>query len=272
MSIRNDYHIHSEISPDGKSDMEHMCQSAIEKKIQEIVFTDHYECYAYGVRSKYFDSEYVRTYFEHIEKVQKKYQGILNVKSGIELGQSYLNPSEAKNVLNHSFDYVIGSVHKLGNMDLGWIQFKESNVRCIGDTYYRCLEELAKKGEYDCIGHLDYYKKHCARARLSDQFEYYRPIIKKILKYIIERGKGIEVNTACMGMLMEETMPDLPILELYRELGGSIITVGSDAHTPDRVGYGIEQVRKKLLKAGFTQITVYEKRVPRQIDLAEMTK
>ena len=196
MSIRNDYHIHSEISPDGKSDMEHMCQSAIEKKIQEIVFTDHYECYAYGVRSKYFDSEYVRTYFEHIEKVQKKYQGILNVKSGIELGQSYLNPSEAKNVLNHSFDYVIGSVHKLGNMDLGWIQFKESNVRCIGDTYYRCLEELAKKGEYDCIGHLDYYKKHCARARLSDQFEYYRPIIKKILKYIIERGKGIEVNTA----------------------------------------------------------------------------
>lgn len=92
MSIRNDYHIHSEISPDGKSDMEHMCQSAIEKKIQEIVFTDHYECYAYGVRSKYFDSEYVRTYFEHIEKVQKKYQGILNVKSGIELGQSYLNP------------------------------------------------------------------------------------------------------------------------------------------------------------------------------------
>ena len=224
MSIRNDYHIHSEISPDGKSDMEHMCQSAIEKKIQEIVFTDHYECYAYGVRSKYFDSEYVRTYFEHIEKVQKKYQGILNVKSGIELGQSYLNPSEAKN------------------------------------------------GEYDCIGHLDYYKKHCARARLSDQFEYYRPIIKKILKYIIERGKGIEVNTACMGMLMEETMPDLPILELYRELGGSIITVGSDAHTPDRVGYGFEQVRKKLLKAGFTQITVYEKRVPRQIDLAEMTK
>jgi len=75
-----------------------------------------------------------------------------------------------------------------------------------------------------------------------------------------------------MGMLMEETMPDLPILELYRELGGSIITVGSDAHTPDRVGYGFEQVRKKLLKAGFTQITVYEKRVPRQIDLAEMTK
>lgn len=47
-----------------------------------------------------------------------------------------------------------------------------------------------------------------------------------------------------MGMLMEETMPDLPILELYRELGGSIITVGSDAHTPDRVGYGFEQVRK----------------------------
>ena len=104
-----------------------------------------------------------------ISKKYKKYQGILNVKSGIELGQSYLNPSEAKNVLNHSFDYVIGSVHKLGNMDLGWIQFKESNVRCIGDTYYRCLEELAKKGEYDCIGHLDYYKKHCARARLSDQ-------------------------------------------------------------------------------------------------------
>lgn len=272
MSIRIDYHTHSEISPDGKSDMEHMCQSAIEKKIQEIVFTDHYECYAYGVRSRNFNSEYVRTYFEHIEKIQKKYQGILNVKSGMELGQSYLNSGEAKNVLNHPFDYVIGSLHKLGNIDLGWIQFTESNAGYIGDTYYHCLEELAKNGEYDCIGHLDYYKKHCARAGLSDRFEHYRPIIKNILMHIIEGGKGIEVNTACMGGLIEETMPDLPILELYRELGGSIITVGSDAHTPDRIGYGFEQARKKLLKAGFTQITVYEKRVPRQISLAEMTE
>lgn len=181
-------------------------QSAIEKKIQEIVFTDHYECYAYGVRSRNFHSEYVRTYFEHIEKIQKKYQGILNVKSGVELGQSYLNSGEAKNVLNHPFDYVIGSLHKLGNIDLGWIQFTESNAGYIGDTYYRCLEELAKNGEYDCIGHLDYYKKHCARAGLSDRFEHYRPIIKNILMHIIERGKGIEVNTACMGVLIEETM------------------------------------------------------------------
>ena len=260
MSIRIDYHTHSEISPDGKSDMEHMCQSAIEKKIQEIVFTDHYECYAYGVRSRNFHSEYVRTYFEHIEKIQKKYQGILNVKSGVELGQSYLNSSEAKNVLNHPFDYVIGSLHKLGNIDLGWIQFTESNAGYIGDTYYRCLEELAKNGEYDCIGHLDYYKKHCARAGLSDRFEHYRPIIKNILMHIIERGKGIEVNTGGFKYGLGHPNPTEDIIKRYHELGGEIITMGADAHVPEYVAYEFDKTAQIIKNCGFKYYTVFKNR------------
>lgn len=95
MSIRNDYHIHSEISPDGKSDMEHMCQSAIERKFRRLFL----RIIMNVMHMEWEVNTLIQNMLEHILSISKKYKkipGILNVKSGIELGQSYLNPSEAK--------------------------------------------------------------------------------------------------------------------------------------------------------------------------------
>lgn len=247
--ITCDHHIHSSISPDGKASMEEMCEAAIGKGMKEVAFTDHYECYYGGIRGRYFDRDYLKRYFRELEKCRQKYDGRLVIRAGVELGQSHLDNSEAEMVRGFPFDYILGSVHKLGNVDLAWIRLTDINMQGIADTYYAEMKRLSMYGIYDCLGHLDYIKKHCARCGVPYDEERYFGIMEKILRNVICRGKGIEVNTACMGTVLEETMPDMPVLKLYRELGGKIVKTGSDAHTPERIGYGFEKAEERIKRS-----------------------
>ena len=264
MIIRCDYHVHSRISPDGHSPMTEMCDAALLNGLTEIAFTDHYECYSMGVRSRNFDEACADRYFAELEECRKAYDGRIRVLAGVELGQSHLNRDEALRLLSRPYDYVLGSVHKLGNVDLSLIRLTENSRDLIGDTYYEYLYEMAVSGEYDCIGHLDYFKKQCAKCSVGYSFERYESRVRDILNVVIERGKGLEINTACLdsvpGPAAEETMPDMDILRIYKELGGSIVTAGSDAHRADRIGYGFERAAEKLKKAGIDHLSRYRRR------------
>ncbi|MDO5425300.1 MAG: histidinol-phosphatase HisJ family protein [Eubacteriales bacterium] len=260
--IRYDYHVHSSISPDGRASMEEMCESAIEKGMEEVVFTDHYEFYAHGVTRQWFHEEYLKRYFETVGRCREQFAGRLTVKSGMEYGQLHLYPERTADfVKSHPYDFVLGAVHKIENVDLAQITVTKENAEWIGDAYYYHLLELSEVGEFDCIAHLDYFKKHCAKQGLPDLYEKYQPFIKKVLENVIKRGKGIELNTACMGGVLEETMPGPPTLALYKELGGTIVTVGSDSHRPERIGYGFDAVYQELKKAGFRAVATYQNRI-----------
>ena len=233
MKILYDYHMHSEISPDAHFSMEAMCESALENGMREIAFTDHYEFYVNGVVRPWFNERYVEKYFETLEECRKKFEGRLSIKSGMEFGQLDISPECNKTVRRYPFDFVLGSVHKLENIDLTQLIVTEKNARSIGDAYYYHLLKLSEE---------------------------YQPTIKKVLENVIRRGKGIEINTACMGGILEDTMPGLETLRMYKELGGRIITVGSDSHRPERIGYGFDRVYQMLKEAGFDSISVYKNR------------
>ena len=178
----------------------------------------------------------------------------------MEFGQLDISPECNKTVRRYPFDFVLGSVHKLENIDLTQLIVTEKNARSIGDAYYYHLLKLSEEGDFDCLAHMDYFKKHCAKQNLPDLYEEYQPTIKKVLENVIRRGKGIEINTACMGGILEDTMPGLETLRMYKELGGRIITVGSDSHRPERIGYGFDRVYQMLKEAGFDSISVYKNR------------
>lgn len=93
-------------------------------------------------------------------------------------------------------------------------------------------------------------------------FEKVKPIIEDILKIVIADGKGIEMNTSAKRYGLKDTMPSREILRLYRELGGEIITIGSDSHKPDQLGYGILEAQKILKDIGFQKICTFEKMNP----------
>lgn len=257
----SDYHVHSSISPDGKGTMEEMCRAAIAGGIAELVFTDHYEFYAFGVTRPFFNKAYVEKYFAKLSQCRAMFQGQIMIKSGMEFGQLHLDMERADRIIKSwPFDYLIGSIHKIDNVDLSQMAFTPETVKGIGDAYYKHLLELAQTGDFDCLGHLDLYKRHCSKAGLSDSYERYEDIIGEILKVLIRRKKGIEINTSGLRQGAGETMPGLRCLRLYKELGGRIITIGSDAHRPEDVGADVKEAFRLMKKAGFQQCARYEER------------
>lgn len=260
--ITADYHVHSTISPDGKGTMEEMCNAAIAEGIEEVAFTDHYEFYSGGITRKYFNREYLNRYFEELDKCRQIYEGRLIIRSAMEFGQLHLEPEKASGIIRSCpFDYLIGSVHKIDNIDLSQMEFREDTTQDIAGAYYSHLLELARTGDFDCLGHLDLCKRHCRKAGLPDYYDKYEDRIVQVLVALIERGKGIEVNTSGLRQSTGQTMPGLRCLKLYRELGGTVITVGSDAHRPEDVGSGFAETLSLIKEAGFDRIARYEKRM-----------
>ncbi len=258
--LNRDYHVHS-ISPDAGVRMEEMCVGALKNGVREIVFTDHYEFYEHGNGTGFFHDDYLDRYFHEIAECEEKFRGKLVVKRGMEFGQLHLGGQRAKEILeSRPYDYIIGSVHKIHNIDLEKLDITEENAWEIARDYYEILLEVSETGDFDCLGHLDYCKRHLRGAGCSDYYEDFEPVIRKVLKNVIRRGKGIEVNTSGLRQPQRELTPALRTLLLYRELGGTIVTVGSDAHSPEYLGYAFACAEQVLKQAGFSETAVYEKR------------
>ena len=113
--------------------------------------------------------------------------------------------------------------------------------------------------DYSILGHLDHIQRY---NETIHPFEKSWEIITKILKKVIEDNKGIEVNTSSFRYGLKELTPERNILKLYYELGGKIITIGSDAHKTEDVGTYIPYIQEELKKIGFTHICTFEKMKP----------
>lgn len=262
-----DYHVHS-ISPDAKVPMEEVCQGALEKGLIEIAVTDHYEFYAHGVRREFFQEDYLEHYFKELEYCREKYAGQLTIRAGMEFGQLHLCTEEAiKIIMKYPFDYLIGSVHKIENVDLSKMDYTDKTVPRIAESYYQHLLRLSETGEFDCLGHLDLFKRHALRNGYPDYYEQYEPLITQILKNLIARGKGIEINTSGIRQGMGMCMPDYPVVAKYLELGGTVITLGSDAHRARDVGADFTAAEFMLKLAGVTELTLFKRRCGRQIKM-----
>lgn len=255
-----DYHVHS-VSPDAKVPMEDMCKAAIEKGLTEIAFTDHYELYAHGIHRQFFHEEYLNLYWESINDCRDKFGDDLIIRSGMEFGQLHLCREEAFSIIQkYPFDYIIGSIHKIENIDLEKMEYTQRTVPQIIESYYRHLIELSAYGEYDCIGHLDLVKRHLVRSGFSVDYKLCNDYIDEVLKNVIARGKGIEINTSGIRQGMGETMPGPGILKRYKELGGTIITVGSDSHRTADVAADLEVAEQLIQSVGFGEISSYKRR------------
>ena len=265
-----DYHTHSLNSSDGKSSISEMCDRAIASGLKEIAVTDHFEPSLGNERYPYYRSE---NYFFDILKAKAIFQKEIKIKSGVELGQPHLYPEYSlKLIQSHQYDYVLASSHKMGdNRDFGELIYDEENVSEYCIKYLNELKSLAEWNEFDCIGHLDLVKRYASKFNLKANFMNYKERLEEIFTVIIKNGKGIEVNTSGLRQSAEECLPGLDIITFYRQLGGEIITMGSDAHSADDIGKGIKEAIEVIKLAGFNYMTVYEKRKPSMIKISDKT-
>ena len=257
---RQDYHIHTRFSCDSESSLEAVCEAAIAKGLDEIAFTDHLD---FGPAD---DPDYFQpiAYFEAIERCKARYGARLTIRTGIEIGEPHLFGERAEEVLRAgTLDYVLGSAHYDVNMQAGWKEsyFEGRSMQEACTAYFEQVAQLAADGDFDVLGHIDLVKRDARKfGRPYDGPEPYADLIRSALQDVIQRGKGIEINTSPLRRGQPEPCPSLEVVRWYRELGGEILTFGSDAHVPEDVGADLDAAREIARSVGFTRMASFEKR------------
>lgn len=235
MILRTDLHTHSlDFSGDATSYMDEMCRGAIAKGIERICFTEHVDFDPHYDDSIPFDPE---RYKRFIETMREKYHGQLEILKGIEVGEPHVYPKEYEAVLKaDDYDMVLASVHYvILPMGLHWTGHGGADIFTfavprIYRRYYEDLLAVAKLGGFDVLSHFDYPKRYLKVDAEEDR------LFREILDTVVSGGSVIEINTSPLRKGCGETAPGKKILELYREAGGTRLTIGSDAHDAEDIG------------------------------------
>lgn len=257
-----DMHTHSDNSPDGSDTVMGMCENAVKKGLSYLAITDHCEInrfyndrYNIGIKQSHFE----------ISKAKTVFKNQLTLLLGVEIGQATFNVETADAVLRSCpYDVVLGSMHSIPNYsDFAFIDYAGLDVNELFNVYLDEVYKLIQWNGFDILSHLTYPLRyingeHGYNVKTSDHAQK----IEKVLKALIEKGKALEINTSGLRQAYGEIMPDLYCLKLYKDLGGELLTVGSDAHMSDDLGANIVDGLNLAKKAGFTKYCIYQNRKP----------
>ena len=253
-----DYHHHTNHSFDSTASMVEICKKAIENKIQEICFTEHFSVnplaptYGHMVFEKYLNE---------IRYCQEQFHTQLTIKAGIELCEPHLLKDQYDEILQPlGLDFILGSVHNLNNQKLR-LSLKE-NPSSAYERYFKELLSMVSKADIDIIAHFDLMKRYAYKEIGFFHFTEYKEMIEQILKKAIDRNIGIEINTSGLRTGLSQTLPSIDILLLYKELGGEILTIGSDSHTVNDVGANMIVAYALARECGFRYVYTFEGRKP----------
>ena len=273
MIMFTDYHVHSEFSDDSIYPMEQIIKDAIAMRMDEICFTDHVD---YGIKDdwdcghpiKYrgaepFANVNYPAYMTKIAGLQDIYGTQIAIKMGLEYGmQVHTIPQFQSLFERYPFDFIILSIHQVDDKEFWTQDFqKGKSQREYNRRYYEEMLEVVKKYKnYSVLGHMDLITRYDENGIYP--FGKIEPIVAEILQIVIKDGKGIELNTSYHRYGLKDTTPSINILKLYRELGGEIITVGSDSHKPEHLGTYITDAKNLLKSLGFQYFCTYDKMEP----------
>lgn len=260
-----DYHTHSRISSDGRVPMREMAEAAIAVGMQEICFTDHVAPVYWGdLRPRdTFPWEALQAEFD----LAKSTVGDrITMRLGVELGDMTRNFEAAGRLRANmpKLDFIIGSLHTMteayGCVDLSrFLPKTEAEVREGLQVYLDQLREIVEWGQFSVLGHLTLPLRYLNEEQgFRVTFDAFEEEIRWLFRMLIRQGVGIEVNTN----RGNTPLPDAKWLGIYRELGGEIITLGSDAHTTGYVGCGIREGQRLLRECGFRHFCTFEKLRP----------
>lgn len=205
------------------------------------------------------------SYLYDLIHYKEKYADKIRLLFGVELGlQPQLMRQNAVYAKSYEFDFIIGSSHLCNGRDPYYPSFYEGRTdeEAYREYFESILENIRKFSNFDVYGHLDYAVRYGASMDRDYSYEKYKDIFDQILELLLEKGKGIELNTGGIDKGMRDFHPCMGVLKRYRELGGEIITIGSDAHEPARVAQHFDRACQVLKDCGFQYYTVFEKRTP----------
>lgn len=264
-----DYHCHSTISPDGHNTMLEMARAAVEAGVDDLCFTDHVEPFPWV---KWNDPPLPKGSYDwdamlrQFREAQDALGGRIKLRMGAELGESTFALDVMDSFLDSAppLDFTIGSVHAYrmasGEIsDTAWVRGDEAVWYDVCERYFDEMERLVEWGRFEVLGHLTLPQRWALeKCGVTLEFDRYEERIRCILRRAIERGIGIECNTN----RGHRPLPDAKFLWIYHELGGELITLGSDAHAPNYIACAMVERQELLKECGLRYFTTYEQKKP----------
>ena len=266
--INCDFHNHTDFSADSKSTPASMIEGAINLGLSCICMTDHMDLdFPYPELDFTFD---IAEYFQTHDKLRQHYGEQITLLTGIELGlQPHISDDLKKLITPWSFDFIIGSSHLVDRMDPYFPEYwkdksEEAGIRRYFETI---LENLTAFDDIDVYGHIDYIVRYAPSKAANYSYHKYQELLDEILRTLISKNIGLECNTAGFKYGLGFPNPHTDILKRYRELGGEILTVGSDGHVPEHLAYDFPKVPELLKSCSFEYYTIFKQRKPKFIKL-----
>ena len=256
-----DSHIHCAFSSDSKTNPVDIIEKSISLGLSKIWFTDHCDI-DYPDHGDLFLLDFPN-YFQTLSKLQKEYHSQIQIYIGVEMGlQPHLANRVQTLVESYPFDFVIGSTHTVRRKDPAFPSFyqNQSIEEGLHSYFQEILHNLSVTDCYDTCAHLDYAVRYLPDKDQDFYLEKYMQDIDLILQYLIEHDKSLEVNTGGFRCGLGRTNPGNEILQRYFELGGTNLTIGSDAHTPEYLASYFKEVTSTLVSIGFDHFCIYENR------------
>lgn len=279
-----DYHIHTEFSDDSREKMENQIEAAIALGMDEICFTDHVD---YGIKKDWDEGniEYrggdgmngienmdpvanvdYPEYFKKISRMKELYKDRIRIKQGLEFGIQTITAEKYEALFDRyrgSLDFVLLSMHQVDNLEFWTGDFMKGRTQKeYNEKYYREIYEVQKIFKnYSVLAHLDLLARYDPAGIYP--FENVKDMIAEILKLAVRDGKGIEINTSSWHYGLPDTQPSRAVLKLYKDLGGKIVTVGSDAHITKYLGDHIKDAYEILKnEIGIDEVCTYDHMEP----------
>ncbi len=286
-----DYHVHSDFSSDGQASMEQMVEKAIRLGLKRLCFTDHMDYDYPQMMSGYSFVFDIDEQQKKLREIKERYRSKIEILNGVELGLQPQIGEQMTSLLKHySFDFVIGSTHVVDHIDPYYPEFwehitEEEGIR----RYFReIIDNCRLFPDFHVCGHIDYIVRYIPTAisyrqvlragctpenihkweeandKIYSIYSYkkYADLLDELLKTLLSLGKGIEVNSSGLRYGLRYPHPRIEVLKRYRELGGDLITIGSDAHNPDQLAYDFPIVAELLRSLGYRYYACFDQGKP----------
>ena len=272
MAFLTDYHCHTNISLDSSAPYYDMVMAEYNAGVRRLCITDHCDTVDWRTREYYPACRTVaRRELEAFEENRGRFPADLELRMGVELAELIFHPELTEELASPPWlDFILGSYHITREYGDYHEQDYHDPAFCdrLWDIYLRDIQQVAEMDYFDILAHIGYARRYAMRQGTDTGLTLARhgERIERLLKTIIQNGKGIEIN--CSGIRDGcGPFPNVEILRLYRQLGGEIITTGSDAHRPEDAAKGIAAGVDVLKDCGFDYVCVFRQRKPEFIKI-----
>lgn len=245
-----DMHVHTEFSCDSDAKMEDYIEKAKTSGIGTICFTDHVDLNTNDYGYNYYSAD---RFWEQFNEIKCNADMPIELLAGIEFGEPHLYEKNLKELTKYPYDFVIGSIHWIGDMFPCQKVREQYSAKEFYTLYWKEVLKTVQTGGFDSLEHIDFPKRYYG------EIYYEEAVINEIFCNLLEKDLVIEINTSSLRKGHAQTMPGKELLETYKANGGKYVTIGSDAHIVEDIGADYATAKSLLEEVGLQEV-IYRQR------------